>query len=61
MKIWFYIISLFLSIAPFTMQAGNNIMFDKANQLYHNKNYDSAAKLYQQMIQDGYCAADLYL
>ncbi|MBK7764173.1 MAG: hypothetical protein IPI46_12655 [Bacteroidetes bacterium] len=60
MKIWFYIISLFLSIAPFTMQAGNNIMFDKANQLYHNKNYDSAAKLYQQMIQDGYCAADLF-
>ena len=35
-------------------------MFDKANQLYHNKYYDSAAQLYQQMINDGYCSADLY-
>lgn len=35
-------------------------MFDKANQLYHNKNYDSAARLYQQMINDGYCSADLF-
>ncbi len=40
--------------------ADSNIMFDKANQLYHNKNYDSACKLYQQMINDGYCSADLY-
>lgn len=46
--------------ATFTLQAGNNIMFDKANQLYHNKNYDSAAKLYQQMIDDGYCSSDLF-
>lgn len=35
-------------------------MFDKANQLYHNKNYDSAAQLYQQMINDGYCSSDLF-
>jgi len=35
-------------------------MYDKANQLYHNKNYDSAAKLYQQMLNDGYSSADLY-
>ncbi len=41
-------------------KAENNIMYDKANQLYHNKNYDSAAQLYQQMMNDGYCYADLY-
>jgi len=35
-------------------------MYDKANQLYHNKNYDSALQLYQQMINDGYCYADLF-
>ena len=40
--------------------AENNIMFEKANQLYHNKNYDSASVLYQQMIQDGYCHPALY-
>ena len=40
--------------------AENNIMFEKANQLYHNKNYDSACVLYQQMIQDGYCHPALY-
>jgi hypothetical protein len=35
-------------------------MFEKANQMYHNKMYDSAVTLYQQMIDDGYCSADLY-
>ncbi len=35
-------------------------MYDKANQLYHNKNYDSASQLYQQMLNDGYCSADLF-
>lgn len=40
--------------------AENNLMFEKANQLYHNKLYDSAASLYSQMIRDGYCHADLY-
>jgi tetratricopeptide (TPR) repeat protein len=38
----------------------DNIMFDKANQLYHNKNYDSAVRLYQQLINDGYCSPDLF-
>lgn len=42
------------------VQAGNNIMFDNANTLYRNKQYDSAATMYLQMIQDGYCDADLY-
>jgi tetratricopeptide (TPR) repeat protein len=35
-------------------------MYDKANQLYHNKDYDSASRLYEQMIHDGYCYADLF-
>ena len=35
-------------------------MYVKANQLYHNKDYDSAARLYQQMLNDGYCSPDLY-
>ncbi|MBL7765865.1 MAG: hypothetical protein JNJ58_07225 [Chitinophagaceae bacterium] len=38
----------------------DNLQFDKANQLYHNKRFDSAAVLYEQMIRDGYCHADLY-
>lgn len=42
------------------VHAGNNIMFDNANTLYRNKQYDTAAKMYLQMIQDGYCDADLY-
>jgi hypothetical protein len=40
--------------------AEENIMFSKANQLYRNKFYDSAATLYQQMITDGYCHPDLF-
>lgn len=60
MRTWYYIACIITCILPFTLKAGNNIMFDKANQLYHNKNYDSAAKLYQQMIDDGYCSSDLY-
>lgn len=40
--------------------AETNIMFDKANQLYRNKMYDSAANLYMQMIDEGYCHADLF-
>lgn len=58
-KIIFILYSVLLLIA-FQSKAENNIMYDKANQLYHNKNYDSAAQLYQQMIYDGYCYADLY-
>lgn len=40
--------------------AEDNVMFEKANQLYRNKLYDSSAALYQRMIEDGYCHADLY-
>ncbi len=34
--------------------AENSIMFEQANQLYQNKFYDSAATLFQQMIDEGY-------
>jgi hypothetical protein len=42
------------------LYADSHIMFEKANQLYHNKMYDSAANLYSQMMQDGYQHEDLY-
>jgi len=42
------------------LHAESHIMFEKANQLYHNKMYDSAANLYTQMMQDGYQHEDLY-
>lgn len=38
----------------------NHIMFDKANQMYRNKMFDSAAGLYQQLMNDGYRSPDLY-
>lgn len=41
-------------------KAEGNIMFEQANALYHSKNYDSAAQLYTQLIQKGYCSDDLY-
>jgi pentatricopeptide repeat protein len=40
--------------------AEQHIMFEKANQLYRNKNYDSAISLYQQMMEDGYESGELY-
>lgn len=55
-----WLISFVLVLAAMDLRAHNNLMFDKANQLYHNKLYDSAASLYQQMINDGYCHPDLY-
>lgn len=55
-----HLLTGFLLLFSLLTTANNNIMFDKANQLYHNKNYDSAAQLYQQMINDGYCSPDLF-
>lgn len=46
--------------ATSTLQAEENLMFNKANQLYRNKMFDSAANLYQQMIADGYSHPDLF-
>jgi len=55
---------LFLVLLSFTAcqtaKAGGNVMFEQANALYHSKNYDSAAKLYTQLIQNGYSSDDLY-
>lgn len=48
----FFVASLlFLSMSA---KAESHLMFEKANQLYHNRLYDSAAGLYQQMMNDGY-------
>lgn len=41
-------------------KAEQNMMFDKANQLYHNKEYAEATRLYQQLLDDGYTDADLF-
>ncbi|HNB81208.1 MAG TPA: tetratricopeptide repeat protein [Chitinophagaceae bacterium] len=55
-----FLLSLLLLLPVMFAQAGNNIMYDKANQLYRNRNYDSACKMYQQMINDGYSSAALF-
>lgn len=41
-------------------RAENNMMFEKANQLYHNKEYKQAIDLYNQMLTDGYTDDALY-
>ncbi len=54
------LVVIILIFGGITAQAGGNIMFEQANALYHSKNYDSAAKLYTQLVQNGYCSDDLY-
>ncbi len=54
------IIFFTLIIACASANAEGNIMFEKANALYHSKNYDSSAKLYMQLVQNGYSSDDLY-
>jgi len=51
---------LLLSFAALHARADGNVMFEQANALYHSKNYDSAAKLYTQLIQNGFGSDDLY-
>ena len=51
---------LFTLFAIGKSYAETNLMFEKANQQYHNKNYDSAVHLYQEMIDDGYAHSDLF-
>ncbi len=53
-------ITFFLFLLAFESKAESNMMFEKANQLYHNKLYDSASALYTQLINDGYETPDLY-
>ena len=43
-----------------TVLAEGNVMFEQANSLYHSKNYDSAAKLYTQLVQSGFASDDLF-
>lgn len=54
------VILICISIISCTARADGNLMFEQANALYHSKNYDSAAKLYTQLVQNGYCSDDLY-
>lgn len=55
----FITIIIFLAAFHFA-NAESNMMFDNANQMYRNKMYDSAASLYQQILDEGYVSADLY-
>lgn len=56
-----YLITFFAMFTIcFSVKAEGNIMFEQANALYHSKNYDSAARLYTQLVQNGYCSDDLY-
>jgi tetratricopeptide (TPR) repeat protein len=56
-----YLFILFILAVSINVRADdNNMMFEKANQLYHNKDYQGAATLYQQMIDDDYASADLF-
>lgn len=60
MKKKLFIIALLISAASFNARAEGNIMFEQANALYHSNNYDSAAKLYTQLVENGFCSDDLY-
>jgi tetratricopeptide (TPR) repeat protein len=48
-----------LCIPAFVFAEGN-LMFQKANELYHNKNYDSAVVLYTKLIENNFCSAELF-
>jgi len=54
------ILLLFFMSSLIQVKAEDHIMFDKANQMYRNKFFDSAANLYQQLINDGFSSPDLY-
>lgn len=60
MKKGLIICCLLLVTVMWKSYAETNLMFEKANQQYHNKNYDSAVHLYQEMIDDGYAHSDLF-
>lgn len=47
-------------VSALVTKAEGNIMFEQANALYHSKNYDSASKLYTQLVENGYYSDDLY-
>lgn len=54
--VWYGLVMFF----PFLLKGETNLMFEKANQLYHNKQYTEAAELYNQLLQDGYDNHELY-
>ncbi len=58
MKYWIQILLFIFS--AFNSFANNNIIFDKANDLYRSQKYDSSIILYKQMLQDNYSDPYLY-
>jgi hypothetical protein len=52
-----YIITLLLLQAS---AFAGTVMYEEANKMYHNKQYDEAASLYMQIINDGYCSCSVY-
>ena len=53
-------ITFFFFLFAIESKAESNMMFEKANQLYHNKMYDSASVLYSQLINDSYLSPNLF-
>lgn len=53
---------LLISTMLFTLllKGESNMMLEKANQFYHNKNYAEAIQLYTQLLSDGYEHEVLY-
>jgi tetratricopeptide (TPR) repeat protein len=51
---------LLLMLVCTKVHAENSIMLEQANQLYQNKQYDSASSLYMQMIDEGYYSDIIY-
>lgn len=55
-----YFLFLILCITTVKSRASNILLYEKANQLYHNQMYADAAELYVQMIEEGYTSANMY-
>jgi hypothetical protein len=53
------IILCVLLVASVTSKAGT-VMFEEANKLYHNKQYQQSAELYMQIINDGYHSCSVF-
>jgi tetratricopeptide (TPR) repeat protein len=53
-------ITFFFFLFAIESKAESNMMFEKANQLYHNKMYDSASVLYSQLINDSYLSPNVF-
>ncbi|MEZ5045596.1 MAG: hypothetical protein R2831_01245 [Chitinophagaceae bacterium] len=59
MKKIIYLLFLYI-VSIGSAHADNNMMFEKANQMYRNNDFDSACNLYRQLINDGYTSPVVY-